>query len=166
MEPYNRTQHRCTVCWYYRDLRGTKWFCHCLIEINATIPAMFHMRQITILLLVLVVACGCRPVVQVVAWAGMLWSNTQESSFDQAIADTFSGDQPCKLCKAIVAQQEKKTNTSVIEPQLRLNSYLFSPSVTDIPEKSTAFVGVKFAYCDEMPLVGWQTSPPTPPPRV
>jgi len=50
-------------------------------------------------------------VLQVVAWTGMIVSYSQEAPLGQAVAKTFDGQHPCKLCKQIAKgkQSEKKS---------------------------------------------------------
>jgi len=49
---------------------------------------------------------------QVVAWAGMVISYSQNAPLTEAVAKTFDGQHPCKLCKQIAKSKrsEKKTD--------------------------------------------------------
>ena len=49
---------------------------------------------------------------QVVAWAGMMISYSQNAPLTEAVAKTFDGQHPCKLCKQIAKSKraEKKTD--------------------------------------------------------
>ena len=40
-------------------------------------------------------------VLQTLAWVGMVVTYSQQSSFPEALAKTFDGDHPCKLCKQV-----------------------------------------------------------------
>jgi hypothetical protein len=40
---------------------------------------------------------------QLVAWSGMLVSYSAETGFADGLRDTFSGEKPCSMCKAISA---------------------------------------------------------------
>jgi len=50
-------------------------------------------------------------VLQVVAWAGMIVSYSQEAPLGEAVVKTFDGEHPCNLCKQIAKgkQSEKKS---------------------------------------------------------
>src|ERR1700734_314360 len=51
---------------------------------------------------------------QTVAWTTMLADNLCKQSVTEAVTETFDGNHPCDLCKAIAAgkQSEKKTEFS------------------------------------------------------
>src|SRR5947199_7590809 len=49
-------------------------------------------------------------VLQSVAWANMLVDSSQRYSLQQAIAQTFSGDHPCDLCKRISSRTTNDAN--------------------------------------------------------
>ncbi len=49
---------------------------------------------------------------QAYAWANMLMSYSQETSMSQAVADTFSGEKPCCLCKTIAAEKKRDSERS------------------------------------------------------
>jgi len=40
-------------------------------------------------------------VLQTMAWVGMVVTYSQQSSFSEALAKTFDGNHPCKLCKRV-----------------------------------------------------------------
>jgi hypothetical protein len=52
---------------------------------------------------------------QTVAWTTMLADNLCTHSVKEAVTETFDGDHPCDLCKAIAAgkQSERKTEFSL-----------------------------------------------------
>jgi len=49
---------------------------------------------------------GPLALLQIGAWSWMLVDYTQEDSFEQAIRDTFGGERPCGMCRAIASTQE------------------------------------------------------------
>src|ERR1700691_3900323 len=72
---------------------------------------------------------------QTVAWTTMLADNLCIHSVKEAVTETFDGNHPCCLCKAIAAgkQSEKKTEFSFQSqklefPPLKDNFVLFAPS--------------------------------------
>jgi hypothetical protein len=68
------------------------------------------MRRAVEILLALVFLCASNahlPILQVVAWAGMLVKYSQNRTLAEAAAMTFDGEHPCPMCKAIKKQQEQ-----------------------------------------------------------
>jgi hypothetical protein len=72
---------------------------------------------------------------QTVAWTTMLADNLRQQSLTEAVSQTFDGQHPCCLCKAIAAgkQSEKKTELSFQSqklefPPLNENFALIAPS--------------------------------------
>ncbi len=60
------------------------------------------------------------PVLQVVAWCGMLVSYSRNNSTTEAIEMTFDGDHPCPMCKTIKkAQAATAENDRLTRPQER-----------------------------------------------
>ena len=47
-------------------------------------------------------------VLQSVAWAGMIVSYSQKAPLKTALAETFDGEHPCPLCKAIAAGKKSE----------------------------------------------------------
>jgi hypothetical protein len=97
---------------------------------------------------------------QVVAWTGMVVTYSQTAPVSEAVAKTFDGRHPCKLCKEIAnAKKTDRKNDFKIEP----NKFEFR------------FVAVVFIF--QAPSSFWLTSdanenarilnysPPIPPPR-
>jgi hypothetical protein len=88
------------------------------------------------LVLALVAMLGAHwALLQTVAWTTMLADNLHSSSFQVAVTETFDGNHPCDICKAIAAgkQSEKKTEfsfqTQKLEfPPLNEDFVLIAPS--------------------------------------
>jgi hypothetical protein len=54
---------------------------------------------------------------QVVAWTGMVVTYSQSASVPEAVAKTFDGQHPCKLCKEIAnAKKSEQKNEYKFEP--------------------------------------------------
>jgi hypothetical protein len=98
---------------------------------------------------------------QSLAWTSMLADHLHRDSFAQAVALTFDGHHPCRLCKAIAAgKKSEKKNESVPRPK----SLEFPPALENLaliapPGFAPENPGDLFADA----LV---TAPPTPPPRA
>ena len=99
---------------------------------------------------------------QSVAWVGMAISYSQDSSsFAEALAKTFDGKHPCKLCKFVAEgkKSEKKHQVQFKIPKLDLLSappatFVFTPPK---PDHSNSPVSVALDHTE---------APPTPPPRL
>ena len=60
------------------------------------------------------------PVLQVVAWCGMLVSYSRDNSAVEAIEKTFDGEHPCPMCKSIKkARTPPAENDHIAGPQER-----------------------------------------------
>jgi hypothetical protein len=75
------------------------------------------------------------PLLQTVAWTTMLADNLCTHSVKEAMTETFDGNHPCPLCKAIAAgkKSEQKTEFSFQSqklefPPLKENFVLIAPS--------------------------------------
>jgi hypothetical protein len=88
------------------------------------------------LVLALVTSLGAHwTLLQTVAWTTMLADNLCTHSVTEAVTQTFDGNHPCDLCKAIAAgkQSEKKTEFSFQSqklefPLLKESFALIAPS--------------------------------------
>lgn len=115
-----------------------------------------------ILIVALLAATGAHwAVLQSVAWTAMLANNLQEQSLTLAVSQTFDGEHPCCLCKAIAAgkKSEKKTEFSIDLKKLEFisekSAFVFNPpqDFCLLPE---------FAFSRHV----LSTQPPVPPPRA
>jgi len=98
---------------------------------------------------------------QSAAWVGMLASNLQSTSFQQALVKTFDGKHPCRLCKLV--NEGKKSERKQDQLQLKTHIDFFLTT-------SRAWV-MSVAKPEEAPapaLIQTQliSSPISPPPRV
>jgi len=83
---------------------------------------------------------------QTVAWTTMLADNLCAHSVKQAVTETFDGNHPCDLCKAIAAgkQSEKKTDFSFQSqklefPPLKENFALIAPAQFQLLPQGNSF---------------------------
>jgi hypothetical protein len=89
-----------------------------------------------LVVLALVLSTGLHwAALQTVAWTTMLADNLRQQSLTQAVSQTFDGQHPCCLCKAIAAgeRSEKKTElwfqSQKLEfPPLNENFTLIAPT--------------------------------------
>jgi len=75
-------------------------------------------------------------ILQTVAWTTMLAANLSCENFSTAVSNTFDGQHPCCLCKAIAAgkKSEKKSDSALGKlkleyPSLTKNFRLFGPNI-------------------------------------
>lgn len=97
---------------------------------------------------------------QTVAWTTMLASNLRTHSVAEAVADTFDGDHPCPLCRAIAAAKKSEGKSAAVSPVLKQEFppaankiTLHPPSRFEILTPANSFAGSVFLR------------PPVPPPR-
>mgnify|MGYP003600782286 FL=1 len=84
-----------------------------------------HRPIIWLLLLALVSAINLHlPVLQVVAWAGMIVNYSRDAEISEAIEMTFDGEHPCPMCKVIQAETVK-TDPDRIEAESLVRLILF-----------------------------------------
>jgi hypothetical protein len=99
---------------------------------------------------------------QMVAWTGMLWSYSSEASIITAVEKTFSGQNPCELCKTI----SKGRSSEQDEPKKIVHEWV---KVDAVLESNPKPVELSFAEMNWRPigLVGELRleDPPVPPPR-
>ena len=69
-----------------------------------------HLFKILLLLLSGWLLTGPLALLQLGAWGWMLTSYTQESSLEQAFAETFGDERPCDLCRVIDAVEEDQSS--------------------------------------------------------
>lgn len=61
------------------------------------------------------------PLLQTVAWVGMVVNYSQDGSLGEAVAKTFSGKNPCSLCVAVQKGQQEQQEKKAIEPMPKLD---------------------------------------------
>jgi hypothetical protein len=90
----------------------------------------------TLVAVVLVLSIGLHwPLLQSVAWLNMIVCFAKEQGFQQAVATTFSGKHPCKLCKFVTAGQkaEKKQTKEVTSKKFDLFAVTTAPFIFSTP---------------------------------
>lgn len=111
---------------------------------------------------------GHVAVVQMYAWSEMIADRTQERGLVEALESVASGDEPCALCCAIVAELAPAEPTApapetVKEPLLPK----FVPLGIANPELPRIAQSGRLAISrTQASYRGWQGEIPTPPPRA
>ena len=121
------------------------------------------MRRLThtIVLGAFVFSCGGQwYLFQCVAWAKMIHDYAQVAPFTQAVTMTFSGEYPCKICRAIA---EKRTSDSdKIFSLEKVDKNFCLPHAVALMRIS----GPSLRYLGFPPSLQFRSeAPPTPPPR-
>jgi len=104
---------------------------------------------------------GHLAIFQVAAWAGMLVKYSAAEGVEVGISKTFDGKHPCDICLGIAkTKQTEKRETSPVDAA---KIYLMAPgrSLTLQPPVHSWLLMATYA-----PLLGCDSSPLVPPPRV
>jgi hypothetical protein len=115
-----------------------------------------------LVVLALVLATGLHwATLQTIAWTTMLANNLCSQSVTEAVSNTFDGEHPCPLCKAIAAGK-KSERKSVFLTQVQKLEY---------PPAAKNFILVAPAQFQMLPLANrfaaaLPEKPLTPPPRL
>ena len=119
-------------------------------------------RTLTIAALILSIGAHW-ALLQSVAWAGMLYSYSQQTSFTRAVEMTFDGDHPCSLCAAIEegkAQEKQQREDTGVAPATDLKLDLPPGNlVLSHPPHPPVLPAVLLTPCN------MGTAPELPPPR-
>lgn len=102
-------------------------------------------------------------VLQSVAWMGMFIRYSQETSFAEAVAMTFDGRHPCKLCQQIAeGKRTEKQQDSNLPTKAKQLECSYVPVVF-------VFLAPTCFWTLDRPdreLSGLDFAPPTPPPKL
>ena len=121
-----------------------------------------HRPIVWLLLLALVSAINLHlPVLQVVAWAGMIVNYSRDAEISEAIEMTFDGEHPCPMCKVIQAETVK-TDPDRIEAESLVRLILFIEPAASWTHTITPLDTLTFAPTSLSRLTH---QPETPPPR-
>jgi hypothetical protein len=104
---------------------------------------------------------GHWAILQVGAWAGMVVSYSQQSGLIAGLLQTFDGEHPCPVCKAIECGKKREGKKAPLLTAELKKDYLASWNSFQIcPEWSEV---VYPAFAEQ--LLGIATEPAVPPPR-
>ena len=113
---------------------------------------------------------GPYALVQAYAWANMLIDYSEATSLTQAVADTFSGEKPCCLCKKIAESKAAEPESGNGEkPHAPLAVKHFHELFAQTNERLGEPFSIPFPHPGFTPLAQSvsppASGPPTPPPR-
>ncbi len=103
---------------------------------------------------------GDRGAIQCVAWGKILWERSAERPFFQALASTFSGEEPCEICDALRESHRTGKDSPAPPPTVKLDlATVAGHSFVPAPRPLLA------TYPEQGdPFRADLTAPPTPPP--
>jgi hypothetical protein len=110
-------------------------------------------------------------VLQIVAWTGMLVTYSADEGLATGLKDTFSGEKPCPMCKAITAikQQEAPGDKKSPAPpkgfEKRWQEMLPAGDVLRPRPLPASQLPIGFASVPGLTGMD-KSSPPVPPPRI
>ena len=107
---------------------------------------------------------GPQLLLQLGAWSWMVASYSQESSIEQAFAETFGGDRPCEMCKFITAVDAEQDSAPIKEPTESKSFKLLLGQAERLTVAPTYFIAAKRSPTDQS-APNRHPDVPTPPPR-
>ena len=119
-------------------------------------------RTATVLMLVLTLGLHW-ALLQTVAWTGMIVAYSQDAPLLTAVANTFDGNHPCPMCKAIKQgraeerKQRQQKSDSTVKLEFPLVTERLRLAAPEFDDELMVFVPDLKSFASE---------PPTPPPRV
>jgi hypothetical protein len=114
-----------------------------------------------VMVFALVAALGAHwGLLQSVAWTTMLAENLRSSSIRVAVASTFDGKHPCRLCKQIAAGKKSERKTELALRLKKLEFLTATPRFTFTAPTSVLLLVAVIRIPTPIGL-----APPTPPPR-
>lgn len=102
---------------------------------------------------------------QTIAWAKMIVQDARTMTLGAAVVETFSGENPCSMCKIVegAKRQEKNSETNLPEEGAKAKIFLFC---YDKPAKVASINGAsEWVAMPATALDAPRVAPPTPPPR-
>jgi hypothetical protein len=97
---------------------------------------------------------------QSVAWTTMLADNLRTQSMTEAVSQTFDGDHPCSLCKAIVAGKKSEHKSEATSPLQKLEFPPLAEKIVLIAPKNFHPFTLANTFAESLPQ-----KPLLPPPR-
>ena len=86
------------------------------------------MRNFLVICTLVAATGGQWMVLQSAAWAGMIVSNLRHDSIQAAVSQTFDGQHPCPLCRAI---ENTKKSDKKSEVEIKITRMEFPPDQCD-----------------------------------
>jgi len=98
---------------------------------------------------------------QTIAWTTMFAANlASQQSITEAVSQTFDGEHPCPLCKAIAAGKKSEKKSEATAPVLKMEFPLVADRFVLIAPKPFAVFSPVNVFADSV-----SSKPPVPPPR-
>ena len=97
---------------------------------------------------------------QTVAWTTMLANNLRTQSLAGAVSDTFDGQHPCPLCKAIAKGKKSEKKSAAVSPTLKMEFLPATGRVVLNPPAKHEVLPVADVFAKPLP-----SKPMVPPPR-
>ena len=119
-----------------------------------------HWSKIFVITTLVVMTGAHWAALQTVAWTTMLARNLRTHSVTEAVADTFDGEHPCPLCRAIAAAKKSESKSAAASPALKQE---FPPAFQKInlqPPAQFEVLPVADSFAESA-----FPKPPVPPPR-
>jgi hypothetical protein len=113
-----------------------------------------------VIMLVLTTGFQWTATLQLVAWATMLTNNLRTHSVTEAVSQTFDGQHPCCMCRAIAAAKKAQKKSEAVTSTLKFEYLLPADKIIIICPK---------VFSDhlrsDISADSFFTRPPVPPPR-
>lgn len=113
---------------------------------------------------------GHWAMLQVVAWAGMLRSYTQEKGLIEGVRETFDGEHPCPMCCHLAEAREKEERQTPAVPIKNLEKlvkwFSLAPESGPLAEQWSRDDGKPDFVPPSQSRAQWSGRPPSPPPRT
>ena len=122
---------------------------------------MARVRNVVLIALLLAVTGSQWAMLQSYAWTMMLAHNLRTECFTEAVAHTFDGKHPCRLCKAIQNSKKSERKQTPTRIEVKIDFWLAPVACLLIapPAASHAWPHTDAFYSRV-------ETPPTPPPRL
>jgi hypothetical protein len=123
---------------------------------------VFHRIGHILLITALLAATGGHwALLQTVAWTNMLAANLETCPLSEALARTFDGRHPCRLCKQIAAGKQSEKKAGLSAP---VKKFEFTHTATRFGFAAPAPFRVTVE--PRRKLLSLNRTPPVPPPRA
>jgi len=141
--------------------------CRCISEtLDVPVIRRYHLAVLVklskwLLVAMLTFSFGMHWVVlQSVAWLGMAVTYSHETCFTEALAKTFDGRHPCKLCKFVAENEKSEKKPDAQKVETKFDPFCASKQlfvISPMPTQPQVYVPGLLVVRNE--------APPLPPPR-
>jgi len=117
--------------------------------------------KLFVIIVIVLTTCLHWTALQTVAWASMLANNLKTHSVSEAFCETFDGQHPCCLCKAIAAAKNSEKKSDAILSSFKLEFPPVKDEITLISPDPISALRLSKISADS-----WFPEPLVPPPRA